>query len=81
MQNLDTPVVVQHVEAKELSARIAKSLHIYPERRYTINVQIVEETVQQQRSQLMELFNAPSGAFESPEEIDLFIRSERDAWV
>ena len=44
MKKIDMQATVQHVKADELSERIAKALQVDPDRRYTINIEIMEES-------------------------------------
>ena len=73
------PTTIEHVKGSELPEKVARQFHVSPEQLYTIIIDVAEEEQKKPR-RLMELFDVGAGAFDNPNEIDDFIRKERDSW-
>lgn len=74
------PATIKHVKGSELPKRVMSQFHILPEQMYTITIDVTKEERERRSRRLIELFEVEPGGFDSPNEIDDFIRKERDSW-
>jgi hypothetical protein len=74
------PTTIEHIKGSELPEKVVRQLHVSPEQLYTITIDVMKEEEKKRPHRLMDLFDVGPGAFDNPDEIDDFVRKERDSW-
>ena len=68
--------IQEHILASELPESLRRKAHVSGDQLVSVTIRPVQEKTYS----LMNLFKVGGGDFDSAEEIDNYIRSERDSW-